>query len=189
MQAKGRPHQIPGGVSLQFRLRLQRGGIQRGSTQPVMQVYESSIRPLVDSAFQGAKVTCFAYGQTGSGKTHTMNGSAAQGVPGMYALGANDIFEYLANVLTNSHSLTSDISKPDSPSTRSTAGNSMTSSTNATNSNCGRTTKTTSTSSALRKSTSRTLRNSWLTWCRAVRNGSPARTPSTQIPLALTPSW
>lgn len=51
-----------------------------------------AVRPLVDSAFQGAKVTCFAYGQTGSGKTFTMNGVINQGIPGLYTLGANDIF-------------------------------------------------------------------------------------------------
>jgi hypothetical protein len=56
------------------------------------------VRPLVDSAFQGAKVTCFAYGQTGSGKTYTMNGNMSQGLPGLYTLGANDIFDYLASV-------------------------------------------------------------------------------------------
>jgi kinesin family protein 2/24 len=53
---------------------------------------------LVDSAFQGAKVTCFAYGQTGSGKTFTMNGNSKMGVHGLYTLGASDIFGYLNNV-------------------------------------------------------------------------------------------
>lgn len=61
------------------------------------EIYDLAVRPLVDSAFQGAKVTCFAYGQTGSGKTHTMNGNMAQGLPGLYTLGANDIFDYLAS--------------------------------------------------------------------------------------------
>ena len=46
----------------------------------------------------GARVTCFAYGQTGSGKTFTMNGVMQQGIPGLYTLGANDIFDYLASV-------------------------------------------------------------------------------------------
>jgi kinesin family member 2/24 len=46
----------------------------------------------------GAKVTCFAYGQTGSGKTFTMNGVSSQGIPGLYTLGAQDIFSYLSNV-------------------------------------------------------------------------------------------
>jgi kinesin family protein 2/24 len=57
------------------------------------------VRPLVNSAFQGAKITCFAYGQTGSGKTHTMNGSQRLGVQGLYTLGAIDIFDYLSDVL------------------------------------------------------------------------------------------
>lgn len=43
-------------------------------------------------AFLGAKVTCFAYGQTGSGKTYTMNGDISNRIPGMYILGAQDIF-------------------------------------------------------------------------------------------------
>ena len=54
---------------------------------------------MVDSAFKGAKVTCFAYGQTGSGKTFTMNGNEKMGVVGLYALGAQDIFSYLADVM------------------------------------------------------------------------------------------
>ena len=62
------------------------------------EIYENAIRPLVNSAFQGAKVTCFAYGQTGSGKTFTMNGSQKMGVVGLYAYGAQDIFHYLSNV-------------------------------------------------------------------------------------------
>ena len=40
----------------------------------------------------GARVTCFAYGQTGSGKTYTMNGDLENGCPGIYYLGAEDIF-------------------------------------------------------------------------------------------------
>lgn len=38
-------------------------------------VYNSIIAPLVSSAFNKSKVTCFAYGQTGSGKTFTMMGN------------------------------------------------------------------------------------------------------------------
>jgi len=51
----------------------------------------TSVRPLVNCAFDGAKVTCFAYGQTGSGKTHTMLGNGAN-VKGLYVLAAIDIF-------------------------------------------------------------------------------------------------
>jgi len=50
------------------------------------------VRPIVQSAFLGARVTCFAYGQTGSGKTYTMNGDPQRNIPGMYVLAANDIF-------------------------------------------------------------------------------------------------
>ena len=39
-------------------------------------IYEQSIRPLVDAALAGYNATVFAYGQTGSGKTYTM-GSAS----------------------------------------------------------------------------------------------------------------
>lgn len=54
--------------------------------------------PLLDSAFEGAKVSCFAYGQTGSGKTYTMNGVMSKNIPGLYTLGAYDIFERLTQV-------------------------------------------------------------------------------------------
>ncbi len=54
--------------------------------------------PLIDSAFEGAKVSCFAYGQTGSGKTYTMNGVMSKNIPGLYTLGAYDIFERLTQV-------------------------------------------------------------------------------------------
>lgn len=80
------------------------------------------MRPLVDSAFQGAKVTCFAYGQTGSGKTYTMNGNLAQGNPGLYTLGANEIFQYLASVNIKLISLNLDILRPNYHSIRSTVG-------------------------------------------------------------------
>ena len=47
---------------------------------------------MIDSALDGYSATIFAYGQTGSGKTYTMNGDLASRVPGMYVLGAQDIF-------------------------------------------------------------------------------------------------
>jgi len=55
------------------------------------QIYLETIRPLVDAAFNRAKVTCFAYGQTGSGKTYTMMGQnepELPPVPGLYLLAA-----------------------------------------------------------------------------------------------------
>jgi kinesin family protein 2/24 len=57
-----------------------------------MQIYETAVRPLVDCAFDGAKVTCFAYGQTGSGKTYTMLGNGSS-VRGLYLLASEDIFK------------------------------------------------------------------------------------------------
>lgn len=46
----------------------------------------------------GAKISCFAYGQTGSGKTHTMKGDINKNVPGLYYLGAKEIFRFLEQV-------------------------------------------------------------------------------------------
>jgi kinesin family member 2/24 len=66
------------------------------------------IRPLVDALFSKAKVTCFAYGQTGSGKTYTMMGDSANiqtnsnATPGLYLLAAQDIFECLEQVISDS---------------------------------------------------------------------------------------
>ena len=56
------------------------------------ELYLSTVQPIVQAAFQGAKVTCFAYGQTGSGKTFTMMGENAS--PGLYLLAAKDLFDY-----------------------------------------------------------------------------------------------
>jgi len=53
-----------------------------------------TVRPLINSAFNGSKVSCFAYGQTGSGKTFTMMGE--NDVPGLYLLATKDIFDLLS---------------------------------------------------------------------------------------------
>jgi len=42
-------------------------------------VYETTARPVVDSALQGYNATIFAYGQTGTGKTYTMEGFNIEG--------------------------------------------------------------------------------------------------------------
>lgn len=39
-----------------------------------MDLYKSSMKPLLGLLVKQGIVTCFAYGQTGSGKTYTMNG-------------------------------------------------------------------------------------------------------------------
>lgn len=38
------------------------------------QVFETSVRPIIDEVLEGFNCTIFAYGQTGTGKTHTMEG-------------------------------------------------------------------------------------------------------------------
>lgn len=57
------------------------------------EVYDEAVKPIVQAAFSGAKVSCFAYGQTGSGKTYTMIGDGRN--PGLYLLAAEDIFKFL----------------------------------------------------------------------------------------------
>ncbi|NWZ81779.1 KIF24 protein, partial [Poecile atricapillus] len=56
-------------------------------------VYMRTAYPLIQHIFDGGNATCFAYGQTGAGKTYTMMGSHRN--PGLYALAAKDIFNYL----------------------------------------------------------------------------------------------
>lgn len=49
-----------------------------GSNSTQADVFNRSIRPLVDSCLEGYNATCIAYGQTGSGKTHTILGQTDQ---------------------------------------------------------------------------------------------------------------
>ncbi|XP_076443303.1 uncharacterized protein LOC143281904 isoform X2 [Babylonia areolata] len=58
-------------------------------------VYIRAARPLITTVFQRSNATFFAYGQTGAGKTHTMMGSS--GVPGLYQLAAQDVFDIMAS--------------------------------------------------------------------------------------------
>lgn len=59
--------------------------------QTNLDIYNQTVKSLVDFAIKGGKVSCFAYGQTGSGKTYTMIGKNQ--TPGIYVLAANDIFD------------------------------------------------------------------------------------------------
>ena len=83
---------------LRFRRRLRPELRQPLRSGALTQIYERTVKPLVDYAFQGAKVSCFAYGQTGSGKTYTMIGDYNDGkqVDGLYVLASHDIFAKLA---------------------------------------------------------------------------------------------
>ena len=66
------------------------------------EIYNEIVKPMIKSAFQRTKITCFAYGQTGSGKTYTMLGNnyiekdKESKVPGLYLLSSIDIFNYLS---------------------------------------------------------------------------------------------
>jgi hypothetical protein len=115
-----------------------------------------------------------------------MNGVMHQGIPGLYTLGANDIFEYLASVSNLSLSPNTGILKPNSHSFKSTVANCMTCSISVPNSNSGKTTKTILTSSDSRKHQSIPPNNSSSTWHRAPRKGLPLKIRPMQTPLALT---
>lgn len=69
-----------------------------------IQIYQRSLRNLIQPFFRGQWSTIFAYGQTGSGKTYTMMGSNMTGINagtaktdeanfGLYYLAALDIFK------------------------------------------------------------------------------------------------
>lgn len=83
-------------IQIQFWWSLWRTRNKLISILALTQIYLTAIRPLVDCAFDGARVSCFAYGQTGSGKTHTMLGDGNT-VRGLYLLAAYDIFRQVQN--------------------------------------------------------------------------------------------
>lgn len=57
-------------------------------------VYEKSVKVLVDQVMDGYHGTVFAYGMTGSGKTFTMQGSDRD--PGVIPLSVVSVFDYIA---------------------------------------------------------------------------------------------
>ena len=64
-------------------------------------MYNQDVKPLINSFFNGSRVTVFAFGQTGSGKTFTMMGDVnnPQKTPGLYLLAANEIFNLIKKVI------------------------------------------------------------------------------------------
>jgi microcompartment protein CcmL/EutN len=76
---------------------------------PQVDVYEKSVKCLVDSLFKGYNATVLAYGQTGSGKTHTMGSGyltsckAAVGLvtKGPSSIDINDEFGVIPRVLND----------------------------------------------------------------------------------------
>lgn len=58
-------------------------------------VFDTVVKPIVESAVNGFNGTVFAYGQTSSGKTHTMMGTPSE--PGIIPLAVGYMFDAIAN--------------------------------------------------------------------------------------------
>jgi hypothetical protein len=61
-----------------------------------IEVYEHTVRPLLDGVLDGYNATVFAYGATGSGKTHTISGT--QDHPGILPLTMAELFERIKDI-------------------------------------------------------------------------------------------
>ncbi|XP_010896926.3 kinesin-like protein KIF3B [Esox lucius] len=59
-------------------------------------IYDDTVRPLVDSVLQGFNGTIFAYGQTGTGKTYTMLGMPTDNERGIIPNSFNHIFTQIS---------------------------------------------------------------------------------------------
>ncbi|XP_063934491.1 kinesin-like protein KIF18A isoform X2 [Zophobas morio] len=55
-----------------------------------LEVFESTLKPFINSVLEGYNCTCFAYGNTGAGKTHTMLGNREQ--PGVMVLTIQELY-------------------------------------------------------------------------------------------------
>lgn len=64
-----------------------------GTEATQSELYESSVRPMVNQMFEGYNVTIFAYGQTGTGKTFTMEGNHRE--RGIMQNAFSQIFEFV----------------------------------------------------------------------------------------------
>ncbi|KAJ1921252.1 hypothetical protein H4219_000851 [Mycoemilia scoparia] len=60
-----------------------------------LEVYNATVKGIIESSMDGMNGTIFAYGQTSSGKTHTMHGSQAD--PGIIKLSVRNIFDIIEN--------------------------------------------------------------------------------------------
>ena len=73
------------------------------------EVYDGSVKSLVDAAFDGYNATIFAYGQTGSGKTFTMGSGNNIGIPenerGLIPAVAKDIFARIESIKNEKHGI------------------------------------------------------------------------------------
>lgn len=60
-------------------------------------IFNTVVKPIINSAVDGFNGTVFAYGQTGSGKTHTMMGSINE--PGIIPLAIQHMFDTIEKTM------------------------------------------------------------------------------------------
>jgi len=71
------------------------------------EVFDSTLRPILNDVMQGFESTIFAYGQTGTGKTHTMEGDiSSDNLHGVIPRSAQSIFETLSQPQYESYTVT-----------------------------------------------------------------------------------
>lgn len=70
-----------------------------GETSKQTEIFDESVKPMIEFCMQGYNSTVFAYGQTGSGKTHTMMGYAND--KGMIPQGIQLIFDLMEGAAQN----------------------------------------------------------------------------------------
>ena len=63
---------------------------------PTQEIFDTSVKELVETAMSGMNVTVFAYGQTSSGKTYTMRGYDKKD-PGLIPLSIQQVFDCITN--------------------------------------------------------------------------------------------
>ncbi|KAL3110167.1 hypothetical protein niasHT_015770 [Heterodera trifolii] len=69
-----------------------------GENAKQFEIYDETVRGIVDSVLQGFNGTVFAYGQTGTGKTHTMEGTRGEPTQrGVIPNAIQHIFQHIAH--------------------------------------------------------------------------------------------
>lgn len=56
-------------------------------------IFDETVKPLLERALKGYNICIFTYGQTSSGKTHTMKGSPSE--PGIIPLSLDFLFNHI----------------------------------------------------------------------------------------------
>lgn len=65
-----------------------------GADVTTKQIFQRTVRPIVEKALQGVNQTVFAYGQTSAGKTFTMRGGPKE--EGLIPLSVREIFDCIS---------------------------------------------------------------------------------------------